>query len=352
MPVYSVWIIEKANVTVSGGKSLDGITQGDGSHLVGETITLNAPSYLETFVSDNDANFDDNDLSGAGAQRLSGPQTINGVTYPNGTTVEAEYRIVLKDPLTGLTYEGFGYNVTNSSPAYATVEGLTFRGAWPPVGRPLTVVQASEGPGSFGQPVLPYAAITPPCFCPGTMIATPRGMIPVERLRPGDMICTVDDGPQPLRALLSTRLTPAELRRRPELAPVRLAPGLLPGQMADRPLLVSPQHRLLAAGGLTQLLFGEAEVLMPAIALTGRPGVTRSLPAGGVTYLHLVLDRHAVVWSNGVPSESLLAGGAGSMLSPAVRAELEALWGGRLPEMTACRRVLRRWEAAPLARAA
>jgi len=146
MAKYSVWILEALNISVSGGKSLDGITQGDGSHLPGETITLENGNWLETSIKDNDRNFDDNDN-----QRLQGDQTINGTNYGNNTKVEAEYSLTLQDPDTGETYEAVSYNVNDSSPAYGTVEGLAFLGppqGWPPVGKPLNVIDARQGPGS------------------------------------------------------------------------------------------------------------------------------------------------------------------------------------------------------------
>ena len=129
MADYSVWILEESNISVTGGLSLDGITQGDGSHLDGEFITLNSNAWLETLIRDggSDTNFDDND----GNQRLDGAQTIDGTTYSDGTRVEAEYFIEVRDP-DGNTYEMVSFNVNNSSPSYATVEGLAFVG--PPQG--------------------------------------------------------------------------------------------------------------------------------------------------------------------------------------------------------------------------
>ncbi|MGB4828605.1 MAG: choice-of-anchor L domain-containing protein, partial [Paracoccaceae bacterium] len=38
-----------------------------------------------------------------------------------------------------------------------------------------------------------------PCFVAGTLIRTPDGDVPVETLHPGDLVLTMDDGPQPLR---------------------------------------------------------------------------------------------------------------------------------------------------------
>ena len=108
MPTFSVWMLEASNITVSGGGSLGGITQGSGVHLVGRTITLNTAAWRETFVTDNDTQFDDNDTG----QRLVAGQTINGVTYGGTPIVEAEYRLRLEDPATGQTYDVIGFNIT------------------------------------------------------------------------------------------------------------------------------------------------------------------------------------------------------------------------------------------------
>lgn len=85
MPTYDLWILGESSISVSGGKTLDGITQGDGSHLIGETITLNAPNWEKVQIDDDDAVFADND----GSQRLAGAQTIDGVNYAGNTKVEA-----------------------------------------------------------------------------------------------------------------------------------------------------------------------------------------------------------------------------------------------------------------------
>jgi hypothetical protein len=349
MPNYSVWIVAKDNVTVSGGGSLDGVTQGTGVHLVGRTITINSATYQQTTVFDDDLNFDDNDTSAATGQRLVGAQTINGVTYADGTRVEAEYRLVLTDPVTGQTYQAVSYNVTNSNPAYGTIEGLTFQGAWPPVGRPLTVTSSAEGPGG-GSAVFPYTGATPPCFTPGTMIATRLGARDVSLLQAGDLVLTRDNGFQAVRAVLTTTLGRQVLARSPELSPVLLTPGSVKG--LDRPLIVSPQHRVLLADPRTELLFGMSEVLVPAMSLVGRGGARQIRDGGPVTYVHLLFDRHEIVWSNGIPTESFQADTAtAGTYGPAVQAELAALFATATTEIrqAACRPVLRRWEAAMLA---
>jgi Hint domain len=324
MPNFSVWMLEKQNVSVSGKGSLDGITQGDGSNLVGRSITLNNSNWKSTSIADNDGSFEDND----GSQALNGAQTINGVSYKSGTKVEAEYRIVLQDPDTGARYTAYSYNVVNSSQTFATSEGLVFRpnadGSYPPVGKALNVVQAGEGPtGATSNLYGLYDE--PPCFTPGTLIDTATGPRRVEDLRVGDQVCTRDNGPQTLRWVGQARLSQADLLARPKHAPVLVRAGALGNGLPRRDLLLSPQHRVLFSGWQAELHFAEAEVLVPALALLGdkafRPAVT-----GGVHYLHLLFDRHEIIFAEGAWVESLLPEWlTTSNLSPALREELALL---------------------------
>ncbi|NHB78415.1 Hint domain-containing protein [Rhodobacter calidifons] len=326
MAQYSVWILEKGNITVSGGGSLDGVTQGDGSHLRGREITLNSNQWVETFIEDNDPNFDDNDAT----QALSFAQTIDGQTYAAGTRVEAEYIVYLLDPQTGITYTAYAYNVNNSSPAYGTIEGLAFLGGangFPPVGRPLTVVNTSEGPGFSGNPPVPYDQLAgPPCFTPGTLIDTVDGPRPVERLAPGDLIRTRDHGLQVLRWVARTHLTPADLRADPRHLPICIRAQALDGTLPRRDLRLSPQHRVLISGWKAELLFAEPEVLVPAVAFLGDRAVRATPDPDGQTYLHLLFDRHEIIFAEGAEVESLFPGWiSDAALPPALRAELSAL---------------------------
>lgn len=355
MPVTSVWMLEKSNITVSGGGSLDGVTQGDGSHLVGRTITLNSPSWLETFVDDNDPNFDDND----GNQTLSGTQTINGVTYANGTRVEAEYRITLRNPATGQTWQVIGYNVNNSNPSYGTIEGLAFIGppaGWPPVGTALTVIAATEGPGGTGQPATAYDTyVNPPCFLPGTLIRTPTGERLIEDLRPGDLVETMDDGPQPVLRALRTVISAARLRREPHLAPIRFAADILGPGLPRRDLCLSPRHCVLWDSGRCELLFGCDQVLVAASDLALGKAVPPDQLRFGITYIHLILERHQIIYAEGLATESFLLGPsvyhgapppvrrALSDLFPSPRSHMPAQW------QQSARRVIRKWEARMLA---
>ena len=137
------------------------------------------------------------------------------------------------------------------------------------------------------------------CFTAGTRIMTNRGQQPIETLREGDMILTRDNGFQPLRWIGQKRVA-AEGR----VAPVRFDAGLLTN---DAPLIVSPNHRMLIRPPGSEMFFLEPEVLVSAKQLVGLPGVSR-IAGGEVTYVHILFDRHEIVFANGASSESFLPG--------------------------------------------
>ncbi len=138
------------------------------------------------------------------------------------------------------------------------------------------------------------------CFTPGTTILTPRGPRAVETLRPGDLVVTRDRGPQPLRWIGGRRVP-----GRGALTPLRVDASLL--HNASDALIVSPQHRLLWQGPRAQMLFGETEVLVAAKHLMNHPGVT-STPVDAVDYIHVMFDRHEIIYANGTPTESFYPG--------------------------------------------
>lgn len=188
---------------------------------------------------------------------------------------------------------------------------------------------------------------TIPCFVSGTMILTADGEKPVEDLIPGDLILTQDDGPQPLR-WIGRRSMPAIGK----MAPISIRAGALGDH---RELLVSPLHRVLIRDVLSELLFGEREVLVAARDLINDHSI-RVIEGGEVTYVHLLFDRHQVVFSEGLPTESFLPGPQTTQCFEAdvvdeictIFPELDPMTGeGYSP---AARRTLRKFEAQVLLR--
>src|SRR6056297_3461866 len=175
---------------------------------------------------------------------------------------------------------------------------------------------ASTGPASGG--VI--------CFTPGTRIETPEGPRLVEELREGDRVQTRDSGAQEIRWIGSRRMTGARLFAMPRLRPVRLRAGALGSDVPDATLLVSPEHRVLVRGEVARSLFNTPEVLVMARDLINNDSVSVDLSAREVTYIHLLLPGHEIIWANGLETESFHpASAALSTLTEADRARLLAL---------------------------
>lgn len=146
-----------------------------------------------------------------------------------------------------------------------------------------------------------------PCFTSGTTIMTGLGLKPVERIRPGDMVMTRDNGLREVAWAGRRDLTELDLARDPRLRPVLIRAGALGEGSPARDMYVSPNHRVLLSGARMAMLFGEREVLVAAKHLLGRPGIERA-PRAGVSYLHLLFDAHEVLFSDGMWTESFFPG--------------------------------------------
>ena len=157
------------------------------------------------------------------------------------------------------------------------------------------------------------------CFTPGARILTQFGERAIETLHPGDMVVTRDHGLQAIR-WIGQRSVPG----RGDLAPVLVASSVMQGTRGG--LLVSPQHRILFTGYRAELLFGESEVLVAARFLVNDRDVC-ICPRDEVTYIHLMFDRHEVIYAEGIATESFHAGDTAlSAVTAAAREELFAIF--------------------------
>ncbi|MEN8918505.1 MAG: Hint domain-containing protein, partial [Octadecabacter sp.] len=157
------------------------------------------------------------------------------------------------------------------------------------------------------------------CFASGTMILTSNGEVPVECVRPGDMIITSDNGPMPLLMSTSRSLNQNDLAKNPEFKPIKLQAGLLG---FERELIVSPQHAL-------EIKTEGNEMLVRARQLSRLEGGGARVMHGckHVVYWHLVLEGHQIIFANGRPAESFYPGPAAlNAMSRPARMELLSLF--------------------------
>ncbi|HHB80624.1 MAG TPA: Hint domain-containing protein, partial [Aliiroseovarius sp.] len=189
-----------------------------------------------------------------------------------------------------------------------------------------------------------------PCFTPGTMIATPKGEVPVETLREGDKVVTRDNGIQEIRWAGQKLVRGIDLATNPRLRPVLIKAGALGKGLPERDMLVSPNHRMLLMGERPSLYFDEHEVFAAAKHLLDGESIMR-VDASSVAYIHFMFDHHEVVLSDGAWTESFQPGdqalkGAGEAAQREIFElfpELEAEGVGR--DFTTARRTLKRHEA-------
>ncbi|RDC71720.1 hypothetical protein DLJ49_13855 [Rhodovulum sp. 12E13] len=141
------------------------------------------------------------------------------------------------------------------------------------------------------------AEVVPFAFAAGTRITAADGrMVEVERLAPGDLVLTRDGGKRPVRAVL-----PRTERALGAHAPVVIPAGTL-GNAGD--LILSQHQRLLVYQRGPDRLTETPELLVRAGDLVD--GETVTLRRGGfVDYVSLALDRHEMLFAEGVAVESL-----------------------------------------------
>jgi hypothetical protein len=142
------------------------------------------------------------------------------------------------------------------------------------------------------------------CFTPGTRIQTPDGLRLVEELREGDRVQTRDNGAQEIEWIGSRRMTGARLMVMPHLRPVRICAGALGIERPEEERVVSPEHRMLVRGDAARDLFNTDEVLVAARHLINGNTVISEQGLREITYIHLLLPSHQVLWANNVETES------------------------------------------------
>ncbi len=179
---------------------------------------------------------------------------------------------------------------------------LMFVGDLPPVGQDLWVVRTAVDRTHSGAGAAVAGGVI--CFTPGTRIATPDGLRLIESLMPGDRILTRDNGAQDILWSGHRRMTGARLYAMPHLRPIRFKAGALGIDRPDDDLIVSPQHRMLLCGPAARALFNAEEVLVKAEDLINDHNIAVDHALREVTYIHILLEGHNIVWANGMETES------------------------------------------------
>ncbi len=171
------------------------------------------------------------------------------------------------------------------------------------------------------------------CYAAGTRIATPQGMVAIQDLMVGQEVITAAGAVRPIRWIGHRRVACRAHPRPQDVWPVRIAASAFGPGLPVRELFLSPDHAVFVDG-----------VFIPIRYLLNGATITQE-PADEVTYWHVELPQHDVIFAEGLAAESYLDtgnrgafenGGSGVQLHPdfARRADFALrLWDseGRAP---------------------
>ncbi|UGX88647.1 Hint domain-containing protein [Phyllobacterium meliloti] len=147
-----------------------------------------------------------------------------------------------------------------------------------------------------------------PCFVRGTMIATPEGEVPVEYLKEGDLILSLNNGTVAVTWTGSRRLDPKAMDKPRDELPVRIRAGAIAENVPHRDLFVSPDHCMFIDGSL-----------IPAKLLINGTTITQEIILSPIDYFHVELEEHDVIWAEGAQAETYLdLGNRNVFLEPGV----------------------------------
>lgn len=283
--------------------------------------------YNSQYNTSYTATFNDDDPAYQGGSDSNETISINGGAFGASVSVPYVINVSFTDTLGNSHVEPFYFFNTGGSWYFTPGPGSAFT-----VGATL---------GSYQSHTTGWNYADVACFTRGTLIETENGPVPVETLTQGQMVLTDGNGPQPLRLMLSRKLTRRELRDNPRLLPVRISSGALGKGLPRGDLLVSRQHRMLVSSKISHRMFDTPEALVAAIRLVALPGIYLDDSVDEVEYFHLIFDHHQVIYAQGAPSESfLLAPHALQTQPPEIRTEIETLFPdltvGEVTQKSAC----------------
>jgi len=139
------------------------------------------------------------------------------------------------------------------------------------------------------------------CFAAGTRILTERGEVEVERLREGDRVVTMlAGGTAPVVWIGRRHVWPRRHTSPETVQPVVVQPGAFGPGRPRRALRMSPDHAVYVDG-----------ILIPVGLLINGRGIAQE-DVAEVTYYHVELTEHEVLYAEGMSCESYLATGDAS----------------------------------------
>jgi hypothetical protein len=146
-------------------------------------------------------------------------------------------------------------------------------------------------------------APTVACFAAGTRLRTPGGDVPVERLSVGGTLLTVSGQARTIGWIGRCTIDCARHASPEQVTPIRVAADAFGPGRPSAPLYLSPDHGVFVD-----------DVLIPVKHLVNGDSI-RPAPCAVVTYFHVALATHDVVFAHGLPCETYLDGAARDVMA-------------------------------------
>jgi len=153
-------------------------------------------------------------------------------------------------------------------------------------------------------PDMPDLATACAAFARGTLIATDSGQVAVEDLQPGDRIMTRDNEAASLRWIGSTAINYRADTAHSKEGSLRVLTGALGHQHPQTDLILHHDTRVVVDHPICAMQHGVRSALVPARALADFDSIITLRPIGAVEFFNLILDRHQIIFANGLETES------------------------------------------------
>ena len=162
-----------------------------------------------------------------------------------------------------------------------------------------TVLTASPDENIRGISFAPTENTTP-CYCPGTLILTSQGDVPVETLAIGDKVTTKSGDARAIKWIGRRSYGGRFVMGRKDILPICIKAGALDDDVPRRDLWISPHHAMYFKDNHLDAVLIEAKDLVNGVSIVQAERVD------SLEYFHIELDSHDVIIAEGALSESFI----------------------------------------------
>jgi len=133
------------------------------------------------------------------------------------------------------------------------------------------------------------------CFLKGTNILTPKGNMPVEKLKIGDMVKTYEGEDKPIKWIGHRHYTNLGHDHISELSPILISKDAISDNMPARDLYLSPGHAVVIN-----------KKLIHAARLVNGKSILQDFNISEIDYYHIELEQHELILAESCPVETFM----------------------------------------------